>query len=497
MVREARLPRRRERAAADERRRGDRVVRRTERALGRSATRRRASPATLWIRVTSIASARVSGGRIEGSRRASIVLPTPGGPDSSRLWPPAAAIVERADRRRVAADVREVGDDAGRGGSRRLGATAGGRPRAGRRPPRPARPRRRRPTRRRARPRAARSRGTTSPRRPARSVPSATASTPRSGRSSPPSDSSPKTAKRSSASAGTWPLAASTAAAIARSKPGPALRSDAGARLTVTRRAGNSKPEFRTAARTRSRASRTAAVAEPDDREARQPGPQVDLDGDAAGVDARSMAKVVTRASTPATLGRVMSRRTGATVPNLPRLSVGFARPGAAALRGRFEGDVRPGRDRADRARSLRRIVTNSVSAVTPRRLAWPTCPATPDSFSAAPARTSPSPTCSVSATSSSRATTARAGARSTSSSTTPRRSSSSRSRRAARRRRAEVRGRRCTSASGRKCGGWPPPTWPRSTGARARSSCASTRSASSIDPHGRLVRLDHLEAAF
>src|SRR5215216_6248304 len=45
------------------------------------------------MRVTSSASARVSGGRIEGSRRASIVLPTPGGPESSMLWPPAAAIV--------------------------------------------------------------------------------------------------------------------------------------------------------------------------------------------------------------------------------------------------------------------------------------------------------------------------------------------------------------------------------------------------------------------
>ena len=47
-----------------------------------------------------------------------------------------------------------------------------------------------------------RSRGTTSPARPARTVPTATASTPRHGRRMPPSDSSPKTAKRSRASAG-------------------------------------------------------------------------------------------------------------------------------------------------------------------------------------------------------------------------------------------------------------------------------------------------------
>jgi hypothetical protein len=48
---------------------------------------------TLWMRVTSIASVRVSGGRIEGSRCASIVLPVPGGPLSRVLWAPAAAIV--------------------------------------------------------------------------------------------------------------------------------------------------------------------------------------------------------------------------------------------------------------------------------------------------------------------------------------------------------------------------------------------------------------------
>jgi hypothetical protein len=47
----------------------------------------------LWILVTAIASARLSGGRIEVRRRASIVLPVPGGPESRRLCAPAAAIV--------------------------------------------------------------------------------------------------------------------------------------------------------------------------------------------------------------------------------------------------------------------------------------------------------------------------------------------------------------------------------------------------------------------
>ena len=49
------------------------------------------SPATEAIIDTSSSSAGVSGGRIVGSRAASIDLPAPGGPIISRLWPPAAA----------------------------------------------------------------------------------------------------------------------------------------------------------------------------------------------------------------------------------------------------------------------------------------------------------------------------------------------------------------------------------------------------------------------
>ena len=49
------------------------------------------SPATEWIRVTSSADSESSGGRIPGSRRASIVFPVPGGPPRRTLWPPAAA----------------------------------------------------------------------------------------------------------------------------------------------------------------------------------------------------------------------------------------------------------------------------------------------------------------------------------------------------------------------------------------------------------------------
>jgi len=43
------------------------------------------NPATEWIRVTSSASSGGNRGKIPGSRRASIVLPVPGGPPSSRL----------------------------------------------------------------------------------------------------------------------------------------------------------------------------------------------------------------------------------------------------------------------------------------------------------------------------------------------------------------------------------------------------------------------------
>ena len=60
---------------------------------GRSvASRPVPMPAALWTWVISSASSKLGGGRMPGSRRASMVLPAPGGPIISRLWPPAAAI---------------------------------------------------------------------------------------------------------------------------------------------------------------------------------------------------------------------------------------------------------------------------------------------------------------------------------------------------------------------------------------------------------------------
>jgi len=49
------------------------------------------SPAMLYILVTSRDSSAVMGGRMEGRDLASRVLPLPGGPDMTTLWPPLAA----------------------------------------------------------------------------------------------------------------------------------------------------------------------------------------------------------------------------------------------------------------------------------------------------------------------------------------------------------------------------------------------------------------------
>ena len=119
-MREARLARPDARAAADDRRGRRAVVRRAERRrakqrlLGRRAGRRRSGCAS--PRAPSSSS---SGGRMPGRRRASIVLPVPGGPASSRLWPPAAAISSARRARSWPADVGEVGQRRSGGAARR------------------------------------------------------------------------------------------------------------------------------------------------------------------------------------------------------------------------------------------------------------------------------------------------------------------------------------------------------------------------------------------
>ena len=78
-------------AAADHRRHRGRMMRARGTGAARSAGRSSSSPAIEAIIDTSRSSAGDSGGRIDGSRLASIDLPAPGGPTISRLWPPAAA----------------------------------------------------------------------------------------------------------------------------------------------------------------------------------------------------------------------------------------------------------------------------------------------------------------------------------------------------------------------------------------------------------------------
>ena len=285
MVRERDLAGPRPAAPADEPRRRDRVVRRTERALAHQAARR--SPAAPWTCVISIASSSVGGGRIPGRRRASIVLPAPGGPTISRLWPPAAAI---SSARRASAWPR-------------TSARSGARPARGAR-----RGRRRRPARappRRGADRAARRASappiTSSPStsaasgafaagraaaEPAARAPSAIASAPRTGLISPQSDSSPQTAQLSSASRQHLPAR--------REHRHGDRQVEARARLAHARRREvdghpllrELEPGVRSAARTRSRDSRTARSGRPDDRERRQPPAHVHLDRHLAAVDA-------------------------------------------------------------------------------------------------------------------------------------------------------------------------------------------------------------------
>ncbi|MBT9136260.1 MAG: hypothetical protein DDT34_01334 [Firmicutes bacterium] len=88
-------------------------------------------------------------------------------------------------------------------------------------------------------------------------------STPCTGRSMPSRDNSPTKTASLIEGSDKCSDAASNATAMERSKPEPSLRKSAGARLTVMRRVGIEKPQFFTAARTLSFASRTARSGRP------------------------------------------------------------------------------------------------------------------------------------------------------------------------------------------------------------------------------------------
>ena len=235
------------------------------------------SPATEWTAVSSRASAGSSGGSSPASRWASIVLPLPGGPQSSRWWPPAAAI-SRARRpwgcpltsaRSSAAGLAVIGALA----CLRAGAIAVAVARAGaagrargccsrhKAWPRSAAPHTRSPSTNAAS--QALAWGTTKARAPWFRAAIAIASTPRIGRKLPSSPSSPALQISLLLAASSWPLASSSPRAIGRSKAGPSLRRSAGARFTTTRVSGTFRLLWRMAERTRSRASCTAASARP------------------------------------------------------------------------------------------------------------------------------------------------------------------------------------------------------------------------------------------
>ena len=241
------------------------------------------SAATESTIVAASASSSSSGGSRPGIVRASSVLPEPGGPISSRPWPPASAISSA----RRASSCPRTSARSGHGSARRVGgldrrsphglvASRRARPASGAwsrlaspassgrtastaspsvarrrssRSPAPARPPRSPP---RVRPPAARRAGR---------APRASAAAPAPRRTSPPSDSSPSSAHRPAAR--TWSEPSRIASAIARSSDEPVLRRSAGARLTVIRRGGWTNPLLRSAPRTRSRASWSAASGSP------------------------------------------------------------------------------------------------------------------------------------------------------------------------------------------------------------------------------------------
>ena len=231
--------------------------------------------------------ATAAAGSTAGAARASSCR-CPGGPLSSRLCPPAAAMRQRGDDVGVAPHVGEVG--VGAPGPRGARAPSGG---AVALPAAQDRgdlaramlaPSDVQPATSAASARARAGRGAA--RGPLARAPSATASAPRHGRSSPPSDSSPNTASRSSASAGTWPPAARMRARDreVEARAGLAQRGRREVDGDPLARELEARVEDRRPDPLAGLAH--GAVGESDDGEARQARADVDLDGDLARVEA-------------------------------------------------------------------------------------------------------------------------------------------------------------------------------------------------------------------
>ena len=275
----------------------------------------------------------MSGGRIPGRRRASIVLPDPGGPTKSRLWPPAAAI---SSARRGTSCPRTSARSAV------LGAVAGRRPRddggggpGEAAPPRraaarPARPDSAGPARRRAPTTAASpafSAGTTSRRTARARAQAAMGSTPRTGRSVPSSASSPTNSVSASAPGSTTPAAHSMPDGDRDVERGAVLAQVGGREVdgdpprrqpeaAVLERAPDAHPPLA-----------DAGVGQADDVAAGEPHPDVDLDVDGRGLDSDHR-----RRRDPCEHAPSLCERDASAIPRASRTRAGPDRRPAAAV---------------------------------------------------------------------------------------------------------------------------------------------------------------------
>ncbi len=224
-------------------------------------------PATEWMAVASSASSKVSGGRMVATRRAIIVLPAPGWSDHEHVVAAGRGDLQGATRQRLSMDVGEVAVEPARW--RRAPATVFHRThgtsadRSAPRRPRSTNARGRARAPRRQRPRRGWDGGAASRETDADGLRRRSAA-----RRAPPECRHRATTRRGAArprcrAAQPGLPRRARRERLAGRRTSPALRMSAGARLTVTRCGGNSKPELRIALRTRSRLSRTLASGKP------------------------------------------------------------------------------------------------------------------------------------------------------------------------------------------------------------------------------------------
>ena len=324
-----------------------------------------------------------------GRRRASMVLPPPGGPMSSRECAPAAAI---SSARRASAwpcTSHRSPSAAGRAcpsSSRADACTATGGSRSSRMSMawRSVRaPSTRMPGTSAAS--AALASGTTSCRQPRRAACSAITSTPGTGRSAPSSASSPTAPVDAMAPGRTCPDPLSTASAMGRSYCGPALRTCAGARLATMRMGGRSKAWLTMPDRTRSRASCTAASGRPTTLKPGSPGRRSTSTSTVA-VSRPMTAGLTMRATTArivhghhAHVARGMRRRRGPSA-TVPAAAGAGTVAGSATARPRTWRPRRPSSPRSTRHPGRPDACSGSSGsrrAPTRRCPGWASCPPT------------------------------------------------------------------------------------------------------------------------